>query len=242
MPRPHFDGIPWGRLLVEATAIVLSILLAFAIDATWDERQERRDEQEVLLALKADFTDNRAGLEQIIRIHAAASDRLARLDRMSREEVLALEVDSVAVFIAVLGNPATFDPVRGSVDALIGAGNMRLLRDERLRQSLTGFLNSVEDAREDARYMGEFAVKIWERIVAHGGPWDVPFGRENWRVGYLEEPTARDLAELNADRNLMGLAAQLRVNATLYVEELKKMAVQVEGILDMVEGGIREEA
>jgi len=38
------DKIPWKRLSVEAAAIVASILLAFAIDAWWGDRQ--RDEAE----------------------------------------------------------------------------------------------------------------------------------------------------------------------------------------------------
>ena len=34
------SGVQWRRLLVEGFVIVVSILLAFAIDAWWDERQE----------------------------------------------------------------------------------------------------------------------------------------------------------------------------------------------------------
>ena len=50
--------IPWPRILAEGTAVVVSILLAFAIDAWWDERKERDDERDVLLALKAEFEAN----------------------------------------------------------------------------------------------------------------------------------------------------------------------------------------
>ncbi len=32
--------IAWRRLLIEGTAIVLSILLAFAIDAWWQDREQ----------------------------------------------------------------------------------------------------------------------------------------------------------------------------------------------------------
>jgi len=40
---PETEKIPWKRLVLEATAIVASILLAFAIDAWWDERQDRKE-------------------------------------------------------------------------------------------------------------------------------------------------------------------------------------------------------
>ena len=48
--------IPWGRLIAEGGAIVVSILLAFAIDAWWEERQERVEEQQILQDLADEFT------------------------------------------------------------------------------------------------------------------------------------------------------------------------------------------
>lgn len=40
------------RILAEGAAIVLSILLAFAIDAAWDESVERREERTRLEGLR----------------------------------------------------------------------------------------------------------------------------------------------------------------------------------------------
>jgi hypothetical protein len=42
------DKIPWKRLSVEALAIVGSILLAFAIDAWWEDLARSSDEVESL--------------------------------------------------------------------------------------------------------------------------------------------------------------------------------------------------
>ena len=52
------QNIPWMRISVEATAIVASILLAFAIDAWWQNRQDRIDEQEILAGLRSEFIAN----------------------------------------------------------------------------------------------------------------------------------------------------------------------------------------
>jgi hypothetical protein len=46
--------MPWSRLLAEGTVIVLSILLAFAIDAWWSERQSRDDFDSLLEFLVTD--------------------------------------------------------------------------------------------------------------------------------------------------------------------------------------------
>lgn len=47
--------IPWRRIAVEGIAIVASILLAFAIDAWWEDRQRAETEQVVLQTLLSDF-------------------------------------------------------------------------------------------------------------------------------------------------------------------------------------------
>ena len=49
------DRIPWKRISVEAVAIVGSILLAFAIDAGWDDRQAHAKRQELIQGLTSDF-------------------------------------------------------------------------------------------------------------------------------------------------------------------------------------------
>ncbi len=52
------EEIPWKRISIEAAAIVGSILLAFSIDAWWEERHERIDETEQLARLHVEFTRN----------------------------------------------------------------------------------------------------------------------------------------------------------------------------------------
>ena len=54
--------IPWGQIAVEAVAIVASVLLAFSIDAWWDNRKDLLEEQEILLGLEIEFVDLRESL------------------------------------------------------------------------------------------------------------------------------------------------------------------------------------
>ena len=71
--------ISWKRLAVEAAAIVASILLAFAIDAWWENRQDRADELLILRALKAEFQENAQVLPIFIRSHSNAAASAAAL-------------------------------------------------------------------------------------------------------------------------------------------------------------------
>ena len=49
-------SIPWPRILAEGGAIVVSILLAFGIQAWWEGREEEQRRQALLRGLAADFT------------------------------------------------------------------------------------------------------------------------------------------------------------------------------------------
>ena len=232
-------SIPWKRLTAEGGAIVLSILLAFAIDASWDERQERVEERETLEALQSDFESNREAASNVISIHATFEDRVARLARMTRQEVLALPEDSVGPLIAALAAPGTFDPATGTVDALIGAGKLGLLREAELRQALTRFLSLVEDAQEDSRYMQQFAVKVWEASVSHGGPWKTPLDvRRPGQMEFLATPSHETLARIHADQSLMGLARQMRYSAWVYVGEVEAVLDQVDRVLELIQASL----
>jgi len=55
----------WAAIVAEAVAITTSILLAFAIDAWWEDRQLRRDEQQVLMGLQREFDS----IRQVLLTH-----------------------------------------------------------------------------------------------------------------------------------------------------------------------------
>ena len=54
--------LPVRRFLVEGVVIVLSILLAFGIDASWDEFQESRKRSALIAGLTSDFEASREEL------------------------------------------------------------------------------------------------------------------------------------------------------------------------------------
>ena len=54
---------PWKRLSLEAAAIVASILLAFWIDAGWDQREDAARERIVLETLLADMQEFQSARE-----------------------------------------------------------------------------------------------------------------------------------------------------------------------------------
>ncbi len=232
--------------------IVVSILLAFAIDAGWDELLERREEVEVLRALAEEFGANRAEAASTIDAHERSAVLVVGVSLLTASEVRTLPPDSVALIIASMASPRTFDPVRGTLDALIGSGRLELVGDEALRRALVVFLNFVDDSQEDARYLAESARRVWDRRVALGGPWqgpapDLTEGACEAPVRpsacYLDAtpsalipaPTVEDLERLLADREYVGQVRQMQINARRYLAEIRRILAQVDLVIDLID-------
>ena len=67
------QDIPWRRIAVEAAAIVVSILLAFGIDAWWDEIKRSADERDSLALLSRDVLAAVEQLEEFVEFSSGAS-------------------------------------------------------------------------------------------------------------------------------------------------------------------------
>lgn len=75
------QSIEWNRLLIEGVVIVASILMAFAIEAWWDNRQSRNAEINQLHSVAAELKSNtdlvRAKLETLVVADAAAREMMS---------------------------------------------------------------------------------------------------------------------------------------------------------------------
>ena len=141
--------ISWKRLFVEGAAIVASILLAFAIDAWWQDRQDRAEELRLLRALKAEFQLNAQGLPSFVRSHtivAASAGALIEGLRKADQDRLAVVRDSDVLQVTVHGS---FDPSSGAFDAMLQSGTLRFIQNPAVRQKLAEWPAIVKDATEN---------------------------------------------------------------------------------------------
>ncbi len=149
MAEQRSSSIQWRRLLVESAAIVLSILLAFAVDASWDRYKERKSEEALLRGILADFRSSRSSLEE----RAELARRMARnaglfLDLVSGwSGPRPLDVPD-SLILAVLGGP-TYEPATNTLDAALGSGEIELIRSSELRAELATWRRLLADTAED---------------------------------------------------------------------------------------------
>lgn len=229
----------YQRLAVEGVVIVISILLAFGIDAMWEERQLRLEEQDALAALRADFNANLEHVDLIIGAHQLFLERITTVMRLSPEEIRALPQKTISEYMLATANPWTFDPITGTTDALLSSGKLGILRDQELRESLITFRGMLADVAEDMSYVTRGAEDYWKYEYRHGGPWTDPeteigYSGDIGGLDFIPRATAEDLLKVRADPELMGRSKRFHINVGYYLTELEKIRNQIVLILDLL--------
>lgn len=158
-------------MLIEGLIIVLSILLAFSIDALWQDHRQSQESEAVLESLRSDFERTGVELERVLANHGRGQSAAAELIRLIDQGVTAsdaLTVDSLTSEMSFAG--ATFDPPMGTVQALLASGEISLLDDPELRAELTAWpANSTDLIQEESATLGEMG-KLFARLSELGIP------------------------------------------------------------------------
>lgn len=138
------------KTLRDAAVVVASILIAFALEAWWDEQQLSRDVQadlanigEQLLAVESsvDEIDRRAS-----NIINAGSALLAQLEGHDEGDPVA--VTDTLLWWGVRSSPS-LDVSIGAVTALIASGRIGAVQDPQLRLRLANLQGQIDDVTED---------------------------------------------------------------------------------------------
>jgi len=125
----------WGRagnrhgIGMRLCAIVVSILLAFSIDAGWDEIQERRAEQGVLAGLQRDFVSNQTQLSNVVAAHPRRAEAYSRFRSSSPDEVCRAPPDSANSIYTGLRAPRTFEGMSKYLVTMPSSVGPRTLED-----------------------------------------------------------------------------------------------------------------
>ena len=137
----------WSRVLLEGAVIVVSILLAFGIDAWWQGVQDRALEREYLARLLEDQLANKAVIatlnrQQANQVHNAR--RIYPLVAHGNWEGL----DPTSAVVASYQATPTPSPtwVDDTFEELKSTGRIGLLRNPELRSQLLDFYRYLESA------------------------------------------------------------------------------------------------
>ncbi len=163
----HRRAIPWAQLFIEGVAIVVSILLAFWIDAWWDDRQALKQERELLLSLETEFTDLRerldywAGMnrEGISLMERALSDAVSDMSENELDRAFAF-----AIRVNVLDQG-------GPLEGIINSGRLEQISDREIRARLAKWPDWLEDIHTNDLSFRDYSMReIMPYLARHGLP------------------------------------------------------------------------
>ncbi|MFT5500211.1 MAG: hypothetical protein ACI88G_000337 [Woeseiaceae bacterium] len=169
LPVIETQDIPWKRLSVEAAAIVASILLAFAIDAWWDEREERRYEQETLLGLESEYEGHRKTIDRQIRMHRAMLGGVGNLMKACQSGAYTASDLSLDDALYRLQVPITTDLGSGVRDSLISAGRIEVLSNRELRYALSAWDSVLDEVTDGQMFSLDLVRESFVPLLAEKG-------------------------------------------------------------------------
>jgi len=234
--------VPWARLGVESVAIVASILIAFAIDTWWDERQDREHERIYLGSLRQEFADSLA---------AAASSEELRHVTVAAHESLVAQIQGARrapdgdlyTWISLASYPIQYNPPRAVFNDLVASGGTLLIRSDELRLALARFdqelvyLKDVDDTTwavwgQRIQPFLEGRVPRVERLRQGFAATrtDLPFGQSPHKPdfdGVLADPRFEDMLAERWLRLQNGLLSIQRLS-TFATEIIKLIDVELE--------------
>ncbi len=226
--------IQWETIAVEAVAIVLSILLAFAIDAWWTEKQESDVEHAALQALRSDFAASREELNVVLQSLGGGRSSFARFKSATPAELAEIDADAVRRILTGLVKNHTFDPVTATLDALANDGRLGLISDPQLLGHLSKWRRDLDDIEDISFELRAESVLVRRAMQKHGGPF-FRWARSLDNLQLLPRASGETLANLRQDEDFMGTARAHQYALSVYFVQLHQLAESLDSTVESLD-------
>ena len=135
--------------LYEGLVIVASILVAFALDASWANYQESKVEQKILRELKEELESAKARIEfSITELEGVIEASSDLVDSLGKDTPILSPNTAQELVIRVL-QINTLEVPTSVLDSIVASGQVRLISNSELREALAGWPALISDVREN---------------------------------------------------------------------------------------------
>ena len=163
----------WFRFFIEGVVIVASILLAFGIEAWWDQRNQQSEEKLIINGLHDQFTSYRDLLNRTINTHNQRVTTIEDLLTIIQQNQWHEKSDRIDTLLGFAMIPGTLDLGRGVLESVINSGRIGSISDVELRLKLVRWQGVLDELQDD-----EIVIKnlILERILPNFTAKELPMG------------------------------------------------------------------
>lgn len=134
----------WRAAFREFVVIVAGVLAALAAQAWWTSHEDRARERDYLAQLLADTRENERRLATAIDEDETAWKGTTQVLTVLDGAGPPPPPDSLVRWMGRAGRASDFQPVTGTYRALLGTGDLRLIRTDSLRTLLTAYTASLD--------------------------------------------------------------------------------------------------
>lgn len=159
----------WRHALLSGLGALLGILLAFGIDAWWDDRTDQQREAAYLDALRSELVETRKNLTEHMRSRSEAIAVMKHyVETVSAADPRTGSMDTITVMLTHITPYFDFAPQRAALDDLIGSGGLQLIRSESLRRALAEYEQAlVLDRSTQNELITLFRTQMSPYLIAH---------------------------------------------------------------------------
>jgi hypothetical protein len=227
-----------ARLLAEAVVVVGSILLAFSIDAWWDDRGESKAESILLERLQADFPELRSTLQFVEDEHRRASTACEVLLGFPANTELPATAEVDAMIAYVFLHSRTFNPGSGAVASFLSSDDAELIRNERLADLLLTWPGLVEELQEEEANLQKGVAERWTPFLAGRvglGPYLDTVDLLRTKIpAQIARPEPRQ--PLIADQEFLNHVLNRYTWQQIALRDIKPLETSVKEILELIAG------
>ena len=145
--------------------ILVGILLALAVDASWDRRQDERRAEAYLEQLRADLAVTSQDVERALERERRVASASANVLRGVYEPQLP-PADSMTGWLARMFVSSSFIPATSTVEALVATGDLQLVDDAQLRTEIVRYKQASEQLVRTFGIQDELLIATVQRIGA----------------------------------------------------------------------------
>lgn len=182
---PEHSSRPLSAYLKETVVIVVSILLAFGVDACWDGRGQAERRDALLAALATDLATSERVLDVGSALHADVRDAAARWLQLARSgDDAATHAFLADSLVSGMQWAIVTRPPNETVRAALGNGDLSLLENQELLAALAGWQSAI-------RYLNDTETAGLDQWYADFSPYlrsqGIPVADLVWHDQYLPE-------------------------------------------------------
>ena len=224
----------------EIVLIVVGILLALQISEWNQDRNDRADETDILVSLKAEFEENQERLKNTKDSWRTIEESMGSLLELTKPEPSLAADEAIHRFMSDRHLTAGYDPNTSVLSSLVSSGKIVLIENTLISNHLNAWTTELEHfhrrVARDETQKDIYSAYLIEHYQFRDSALTASFAKDNW--GSSNFPY--DQRALLSEPVLESAAANKRLMAALLLSNISTLEGIQQSILDLIDAELQE--